>query len=279
VSNKQTIATNIYMNGDDIGQVRQDVNQTDWEWGVDNALKNLIQVAPFQSSKPVLDMIGRQTRGKILIRPAHPGEEVHSEPVKGIDTFDNVTPNWRNATPADLPPLKCAEGEVAGRDQTGTPLFRRGDGSDPNRLGTGTGSDVCLYFTSQDYHWHQQNKPGGRPDEALLHELVHSLRMTLALTLCLAMGDDYDTVEEFHAILIANIYRSECGYQNLRANHFGKTNLADTDDTRFYARYRDQIDSFAAQPWMKDLCRSIALVACKFNPIRRALVTPDGRLK
>jgi hypothetical protein len=101
--------------------------------------------------------------------------------------------------------------------------------------------------------------------------------MELALSLCFGMGDNYDTVEEFYAILIANIYRSECGYQNLRANHFGKTDLADTDDGHFYATYKDKIDGLIDQ--MKGLCRSIALVRCKFNPIRRAMVTADGRLK
>jgi hypothetical protein len=276
VANKQTIAPNIYINGDDITHVRNDVSRADWEWGVDNALKNLIQVAPFQSSKPVLDQIS-QSRRKILIRPAHAGEQDHAEPVKGIDTFDTVTPNWRDATPADTPPLACAEGSVPGRDRTGTPIFRKGDGADTSQLGTGAGSDVCLYFTSQDHHWKELNKPGGRPDEVLLHELVHSLRIGLALSLCFGMGDDYDTVEEFYAILIANIYRSECGYQNLRANHFGKTDLADGDDGRFYARYRDKIDALVNQ--MKGLCRSIAVVRCKFNPIRRALVTADGRMK
>jgi hypothetical protein len=33
--------------------------------------------------------------------------------------------------------------------------------------------------------------------------------MELGLNLCLGMDDGYDTVEEFYAILIANIYLSE----------------------------------------------------------------------
>jgi hypothetical protein len=211
--NKPTIAANIFMNGDNIANVRKDLDQSAWEWGVDNALKNLMQIAPFQSSQPVLQQIA-QARKRILIRPAHAGEETHSDPVAGIDSYDYTTDDVIDATPQGSPPLACAEGPVANRDLTSTPRFRQGDSWDPKRLGTGTGSDVCLYFTSQD-HLKELMKAGGRPDEVLLHELVHSLRMMLGCSFCMSMPDDYDTVEEFHAILIANIYRSECGYTNL----------------------------------------------------------------
>ncbi|HEV3196535.1 MAG TPA: hypothetical protein VGZ73_01480 [Bryobacteraceae bacterium] len=273
MSKKQTIATNIFMNGDDIAQVRSDIDQPTWEWGIDNALRNLIQVPPFRSSEPVLREIA-QSGKKVLIRPAHAGEQDHAEPVKGIDSYDYLTEDWTNSTPEGSPPLACAEGSVEGRDRTGTPIFRRGDGPDPNRLGSGSGSDVCIYFTSQD-HLKELSAPGGRPDEVLLHELVHSLRMALGRSLCLFMPDNYDTVEEFYAILVANIYRSECGYRTLRANHFGKTNLTDTDDGHFYTTFKDKIDSFVTQ--MSGLCRSIAAVRCSFNPIRLALAATGSQ--
>ena len=274
MSNKETsIKNTIFTNGDDITLVRKDLDQGTWEWGVDNALKNLFQVVPFQSSQAVLRELAGSGK-KVLIKPAHAGEQDHAEPVKGIDSYDYVSPNWPNATPQGSPPLACAEGSVEGRDRTGTPLFRKGDGADPTRLGTGAGSDVCVYFTSQD-HLKELMAPGGRPDEVLLHELVHSLRIAQGCALCLPMPDDYDTVEEFYAILITNINRSECRYRTLRANHFGKTNLADTDDARFYAKYRDTIDSVVRQ--MRGLCQSIAAVQCGFNPIRRALMTSGGQ--
>src|SRR5215467_7785312 len=111
MANKQTIVANIYTNGDGIAQVRNDIDQPLWEWGIDNALRNLSQVAPFQSSNPVLQQIA-QSGKKVLIRPAHPGEETHSEPVKGIDSYDYLTDDVRDATPKDSPPLACAEGSV-----------------------------------------------------------------------------------------------------------------------------------------------------------------------
>jgi hypothetical protein len=104
----------------------------------------------------------------------------------------------------------------------------------------------------------------------LLHEMVHALRMEMGLNLCLAMDDGFDTVEEFYAILIANIYRSECGYRDLRANHNGKQMLAAplTDDSRFYKQWKDKIDTLCRE--MSALCNVLAAVPCAFNPIRRA---------
>ena len=275
MANKQTIASNIFMNGDDIAQVRSDLDQPTWEWGIDNALKNLIQVTPFQTSEPVLREIARSGK-KVLIRPAHAGEQDHAEAVKGIEPFDNVTPDWIGSTPEGSPPLACAEGSVEGRDRTGTPIFRKGDGPDPDRLGSGSGSNVCVYFTSQD-HLKELTSPGGRPDEVLLHELVHALRMAQGRSLCLFMPDNYDTIEEFYAILIANIYRSECGYRTLRASHFGKTNLAETDDGRFYAAYKDKIDPFVTQ--MATVCRrSLPFVVAltRFAALLRPPAVPEG---
>jgi hypothetical protein len=89
--------------------------------------------------------------------------------------------------------------------------------------------------------------------------------MARGLALCFTMGDNYDTIEEFYGILVQNIYRSECGYTSLRADHFGHTPLADVDDRRFYGKYSQEIDSFVSQ--MKVLCRSISTVKCHYNPI------------
>jgi hypothetical protein len=44
----------IFTDGDDIAKLRNDLTQDAWEWGVNNALKNLFQVVHFRSSQPVL---------------------------------------------------------------------------------------------------------------------------------------------------------------------------------------------------------------------------------
>ena len=89
--------------------------------------------------------------------------------------------------------------------------------------------------------------------------------MARGLALCFTMEDNYDTIEEFYCILVQNIYRSECGYTSLRADHLGHTPLADVNDHRFYDKYSQEIDSFVSQMFV--LCRSLAAVKCNFNPI------------
>ena len=52
MSNKETIIKDtIFKNGDDITLVRKDLDQGTWEWGVDNALKNLFQVALYSEDR------------------------------------------------------------------------------------------------------------------------------------------------------------------------------------------------------------------------------------
>lgn len=259
MSNKSTIISSIETDGSGIGEIRKDFTQDTWEAGITLQLQNLTSIAPFQSSKPVVDALSRSGH-KTLIVPTQPNNTT-TEPV-GSTEWLKRTSNWKDATKEDTPPLYCADGPVENRNLTGTPL--------PNQTrGSGHGSDTAIWFTPQDYI-KTCSLPGGRPDEVLLHEMVHALRMELGLNMCLAMDDDFDTVEEFYAILIANIYRSECGYRDLRANHNGKQMLAAplTDDSRFYARWKDKVDTLCRE--MSPLCNVLATVPCAFNPIRRA---------
>jgi hypothetical protein len=259
VINKPTIISRVETDGTGIGQIRKDLSQDIWEAGITLQLNNLTTIRPFQSSKPVVDALSRSGHNT-LIMPSQPYDTT-TEPV-GSTEWLKRTSNWKDATPDDTPPLYCADGPVENRNMTGTPL--------PNQpKGSGHGSDTVIWFTPQDYI-KTDTLPGGRPDEVLLHEMVHALRMEMGLNLCLGMDDGFDTVEEFYAILIANIYRSECGYQTLRANHDGKKMLAApfTDDGRFYKQWKDKVDTLIHQ--MRDLCNALAAVPCAFNPIRRA---------
>jgi hypothetical protein len=259
VSNKSSIVSNIETDGSGIGAIRNDFTQDTWEAGITLQLNNLTTIRPFQSSKPVLDTLSRSGH-KTLIVPTQPYNTT-TEPV-GSTEWLKRTSNWKDATQAETPPLYCADGPVENRNMTGTPLPHEPRGS-------GRGSDTVIWFTPQDYI-KTSSLPGGRPDEVLLHEMVHALRMEMGLNLCLAMDDGFDTVEEFYAILIANIYRSECGYRDLRANHNGKQMLAAplTDDSRFYKQWKDKIDRLCRE--MSALCNVLAAVPCAFNPIRRS---------
>ena len=65
--------------------------------------------------------------------------------------------------------------------------------------------------------------PGVGKDEILLHEMVHGLRQIRGTTDQHKPADspDMDTVEEFMAIVVSNVYRSELNRPGLRADHHG----------------------------------------------------------
>jgi hypothetical protein len=65
--------------------------------------------------------------------------------------------------------------------------------------------------------------PGVGRDEILLHEMVHGLRQIRGTTDSHTPADspNMDTVEEFMAIVVSNVYRSELKRPGLRADHHG----------------------------------------------------------
>ena len=65
--------------------------------------------------------------------------------------------------------------------------------------------------------------PGVGKDEILLHEMVHGLRQLRGTTDSHKPADapNMDTVEEFMAIVVSNVYRSELNRPGLRADHHG----------------------------------------------------------
>jgi hypothetical protein len=72
-----------------------------------------------------------------------------------------------------------------------------------------------------------KSAPGVLKDEILLHEMVHGLRRMRNTVDGHKPLDQprYDTVEEFMAIVVSNVYRSEVGRPGLRADHHGFTAL------------------------------------------------------
>ncbi|HPF60397.1 MAG TPA: hypothetical protein P5149_13845 [Candidatus Competibacteraceae bacterium] len=120
-----------------------------------------------------------------------------------------------------------------------------GRGNEPQRRGReGRRENSLVRFTPAQWTYNPINPvlgigipffgPGSDPDEVLLHELVHALRFTAGLSKKdhrVPFQKQYDNKEEFFAILITNIYRSECGRRNRRSGHdayfWGKS--ADTE--------------------------------------------------
>jgi hypothetical protein len=91
------------------------------------------------------------------------------------------------------------------------------------------GGFTPIYFSPQTYATGSCGSgPAARPEEVLLHELVHAARFlgrdSNDRPLTGAMSG-YDDEEEFFAVLVTNIYVSETGRTNLRKDHHGHVNL------------------------------------------------------
>lgn len=76
--------------------------------------------------------------------------------------------------------------------------------------GRGSGSSVDIYFTPRRHA--DRLEP---PDEVLLHELTHASRKVRGVLYRMPMGGGYGNQEEFLAVLVTNIYRSQKGETRL----------------------------------------------------------------
>lgn len=100
-----------------------------------------------------------------------------------------------------------------------------------NARGTGKGSDVTIHFTPDTSNGSScgNGMYGSQPDEVLFHEMIHGLRQMEGRMNPYPTEDsvhDYDTEEEWLAIVATNIYISakyygDKGNTKLRANHHG----------------------------------------------------------
>ena len=236
--------------------LRFDLFAEDWEAGVRLALDNLYKNAPFRTSRVVIDGVV-STGEPVLIVPNNQGPHSETQPVN----FSNPNPQ--------VPPYQAAS--VYGL----TELDPNGNPLPGNPVGAGTGSGVRIRFTPQDYLGIVA-QPAGPPDEALIHELVHALRISNGIVRPVAVpvkfGLTYDNVEELLTVTVANIYRSEqISRPHLRADHHGHRPLQQpfTDPETFYLTYDQELNGIL--DWMPILFSQVALVACRFNPVRACL--------
>ena len=144
------------------------------------------------------------------------------------------------------------------------------------------GSDSVIWFEPQTYTdpmfrdvWDRHGII--RPEDILLHELVHALRIMRGIFVWKTMAHKYDKVEEFYAILLANIYASEMGRSgDLRGDHRAPYHRLkdETDqglwadsDMIHYMNFQDEVDELVRS--MPDLCFKVASLQVAWNPLRR----------
>jgi hypothetical protein len=132
---------------------------------------------------------------------------------------------------------------------------------------TGVGSSTIIELTPSNYSY--RSGVVSSADTALFHEMCHGMHvMTGRLQSHLGLEGDFDNQDEFWAITLTNIYLSERNYPGLRADHHGRTQLAQRlcDSRAFF--------NWAHGP-IRDMCnsapqftRSIARVPARFNPLK-----------
>jgi Effector protein len=166
----------------------------------------------------ISEIFGRSSRGrKMYIRPYSP------TPKDPYNAY--ASPLDARAATLKGAPQKIGGGPQAGKDVAGA------------APGSGEGSDVEIRYTP----WIFQSGIGGpgtnEPDEILLHEMVHGLREMSGVFFPGTKTRGFDTLEEFVAILVSNIYRSETGRPGLRADHsFSSMLSAQLSDPVKYAQ-------------------------------------------
>ncbi|HEY2866139.1 MAG TPA: M91 family zinc metallopeptidase [Pyrinomonadaceae bacterium] len=150
----------------------------------------------------------------------------------------------------------------------------------PTVIGTGRGTIVDV-----NYHpatWYEVAKrrgghiaPGDGPGEVLFHEMTHGLR---ELSGRMQYRDQVtgepqmDSIEEFYAIMAANVYRSDRGFKLLRADHWGSKKIegALIYQSAYYEHYKTYIDKWFLE--QRAFCLDMARVTAQFNPFREAAV-------
>jgi hypothetical protein len=207
------------------------------------------------------------------------GKKMTVKPFKKLDanfTFEQnafAEPvNWNDATPAGKPVLAC--GHDPARSVRAASVLT--DPSGQPFPGKGVGSDTEIRFNA--LMWQPPAgggavAPGAEADEILLHEMTHGLRQMRGQMHCSGVSDNaaYDTREEFVAILVSNLYRSERGRTGLRSDHGANSpplSAALSNPVTFLGtgNHKDYIH----QMFDEDLvfAQNLAFVKCPFNPVK-----------
>jgi hypothetical protein len=141
----------------------------------------------------------------------------------------------------------------------------------PRTIGTGDGSDSVVNYNPSTFQTGSSCAvgPGATPDEILLHEMVHGSRQMAGRSVReRVLGNpNMDNYEEFVAIVVSNIYRSERGVPQLRSDHRGFNAL--TGPTTSPAVFRTTYSTYLGFMWVeqKDFVDGLARIGCAFNPL------------
>lgn len=239
-----------------------------WHRGVVGCLNEIARV---RVGYEILQAIAHAPFNQIIVpNPALPHHD-------GGETLWGYRPEYCNAF-ADPPP----------------PIYRRGYSADIfdeglEALGIihtpGTGSDSEITFNP--HAWDGSTRcthgavAGVGPHQILLHEMLHAYRFQHGFTNLESTGDGYDNMEEYFAIVVANIYISgaDGASARLRADHHGFTALTAAQVASFRTTPPNPARLTQIQSDVPDLVsrlRALPVDVCAFNPFRPSVAVTPG---
>ncbi|HZO53075.1 MAG TPA: hypothetical protein VFB63_10170 [Bryobacteraceae bacterium] len=193
-----------------------------------------------------------------------------------------VTP-WLGKGSIDSPNAITRAIKAADATPRGEPVRdARGNVVDPTRTGTGRGSSAEIEFLpykcasgvegAKEQADPSKHAAGTLPDEIIVHELVHALLFMSGKSYSSPVPNQhlYDNQDDFFAILIANVYRSECGRLESRLHHYG----FESDELKSGKFLRTWENRYTVRKLRRDLpslFSDLHDVRADFNPFRRML--------
>jgi hypothetical protein len=295
MARKATFIKGIFTDASQNDSYLGDLSAADWVKGVLQTLHYLYDNSPCATSRAILDGIGDSGKTVTII----PSQKRAVGPDKDFANAAAEPTDYRAAAAPGKPT----------------------ENSDP-QLGTGGGSDVLLQFVAQDWESLDASPISFKAvDEVLLHELVHALRQSLGqednsnlpppmsvmglggmtefsdndlvlgkLPAPSSITQVYQNLEEFTAILVTNVYRSENQRIGLVRDHLGPQPLQGdpagpaqqpfrdpkevtrglgwplTKPRNFMTLWRPQITRLSTELDVEHVASKVANVSCAFNP-------------
>lgn len=240
------------------------------------------QVAVYEASvAQIIRFVCTCKSGQALLREIMGGPGGHSMRIVPFLLKDarTVFSSEQDATPNGHPVRNPANGQP-----------KLGPNNQPI-MGTGGGANITIFYMPITWlvDTFQTRRIGNLlPDDVLVHEMLHGLRMMMGLMEPLslstaALNQRFNNTEEFYALMAGDIYVSERDKkynmnQPLRANisvpdRFQPLTGEDARSGQFYRQFRGLVDGFCRE--MIGLAEGggmggLRYVDAEFNPVRES---------